>query len=35
LETFDVDFDNVVKNLDDVMQQLFDKTDEARALADK
>lgn len=35
LETFDVDFDVVVKNLDDVMQQLFDKTDEARELADK
>lgn len=33
LETFDVDFDNVVKNLDDVMQQLFKKNEEAKRVS--
>jgi len=32
---FDVDFNQVVSDLDNVMQQLFSKTDEARDLADK
>lgn len=33
LETFDVDFDNVVKNLDNIMQQLFAKKDLAKEIS--
>ena len=30
LEIFDVDFDKVVKDLDNIMQQLFAKKDQAK-----
>ena len=33
LENFDVDFDKVVKNLDNIMQQLFAKKDEAKEIS--
>jgi len=33
LETFDIDFDKVVKNLDNIMQQLFIKKDQAREIS--
>jgi len=33
LETFDVDFDKVVKNLDNIMQQLFSKKDQAKEIS--
>jgi hypothetical protein len=33
LETFDVDFDKVVKNLDNIMQQLFAKKDLAKEIS--
>jgi hypothetical protein len=33
LENFDVDFDKVVKNLDNIMQQLFAKKDQAKEIS--
>ncbi len=33
LETFDIDFDKVIKNLDNIMQQLFAKKDQAKEIS--
>jgi hypothetical protein len=33
LENFDVDFDRVVKNLDNIMQQLFAKKAQAKDIS--
>jgi hypothetical protein len=33
LEIFNIDFDKVVKNLDNIMQQLFAKKDQAKEIS--
>jgi hypothetical protein len=33
LENFDINFDKVVKNLDNIMQQLFTKKDQAKEIS--